>query len=101
MNHFKIGPLEVSRVEETRTIFDATMFYPDLSKDTPGLHASWLAPYFDIAAHSFSCVFQSFVIRHACDGSHVDNVARSSRAHSGKGRLDQLERADQIHGKIS
>ena len=64
MNHFKIGPLEVSRVEETRTIFDATMFYPDLLKDTPGLHASWLAPYFDIAAHSFSCVFQSFVIRH-------------------------------------
>jgi glyoxylase-like metal-dependent hydrolase (beta-lactamase superfamily II) len=64
MDHFCVGPLEVSRVEETRTQFDAGMFYPDLPRDTPPRYASWLAPYFDIAAHSFPCVFQSFVVRH-------------------------------------
>ncbi len=63
MDHFCIGPLEVSRVEETRTQFDAFMFYPDLSRDTPARYASWLAPYFDIDAHSFPCIFQSFVVR--------------------------------------
>lgn len=64
MDHFCIGPLEVSRVEETRTQFDARMFYPELALDTPARYASWLAPYFDIESHSFPCIFQSFVIRH-------------------------------------
>ena len=64
MDHFRIGPLEVSRVEETRTHFDAGMFYPDLPRDAPACHASWLSPYFDIEAHTFPCIFQSFVVRH-------------------------------------
>jgi glyoxylase-like metal-dependent hydrolase (beta-lactamase superfamily II) len=65
MDHFRIGPLEVSRVEETRTNFDAAMFYPDLARDTPARYASWLSCYFDIESHSFPCVFQSFVVRHS------------------------------------
>jgi glyoxylase-like metal-dependent hydrolase (beta-lactamase superfamily II) len=65
MDHFRIGALEVTRVEETRTQFDARTFYPDLSLDTPSRYAAWLAPYFDIAAHTFPCIFQSFVVRHA------------------------------------
>ena len=64
MDHFRVGPLEISRVEETRTQFDAGMFYPDLARDTVARYASWLAPYFDIDTHSFPCVFQSFVVRH-------------------------------------
>jgi glyoxylase-like metal-dependent hydrolase (beta-lactamase superfamily II) len=64
MDHFRIGPLEISRVEETRTQFDAGMFYPELARDTPPRYASWLASYFDIAEHSFPCVFQSFVVHH-------------------------------------
>jgi glyoxylase-like metal-dependent hydrolase (beta-lactamase superfamily II) len=64
MDHFCVGPLEVSRVEETRTQFDAGMFYPELARDTPARYASWLAPYFDFDAHRFPCVFQSFVVRH-------------------------------------
>jgi hypothetical protein len=44
--------------------FDAGMFFPELARDTPARYASWLAPYFDIDAHSFPCVFQSFVVRH-------------------------------------
>jgi len=64
MDDFRIGPLEISRVEETRTQFDAGMFYPELARDTPARYASWLAPYFDLEAHSFPCVFQSFVVRH-------------------------------------
>ncbi len=63
MNDFRVGPLEISRVEETRTQFDAGMFYPDLARDTPARYA-WLAPYFDMQAHSFPCIFQSFVVRH-------------------------------------
>lgn len=64
MDYFRVGPLEISRVQETRTQFDAYMFYPDLPRDTPARYASWLAPYFDIEAHSFPCIFQSFVVRH-------------------------------------
>jgi glyoxylase-like metal-dependent hydrolase (beta-lactamase superfamily II) len=64
MDQFLIGPLEVTRVEETHTQFDARMFYPELPPETPARYASWLAPYFDIAAHTFPCVFQTFVIRH-------------------------------------
>jgi len=64
MDHFRVGPLEITRVEETRTKFDAAMFYPDLPRDTPARYASWLAPYFDIGTHSFPCIFQSFLVRH-------------------------------------
>ncbi len=64
MDHFLIGPLEVSRVQETSTQFDAHMFYPDLALETAPKYASWLAPYFDIAGHSFPCIFQSFVVHH-------------------------------------
>jgi len=64
MDHFCVGPLEISRVEETRTQFDAGMFYPELARDTPARYASWLAPYFDMDAHSFPCVYQSFVVHH-------------------------------------
>jgi glyoxylase-like metal-dependent hydrolase (beta-lactamase superfamily II) len=80
MDHFRIGPLEVSRVEETRTQFDALMFYPELDRDTPARYAPWLAPYFDIEGHSFPCIFQSFVVRHGtttilidtCIGNHKE-----------------------------
>src|SRR5690348_16361356 len=64
MDHFRIGSLEVSRVQETQTQFDAHMFYPDLALETPPRYASWLAPYFDIPGHSFPCIFQSFVVKH-------------------------------------
>jgi len=64
MDNFCVGPLEVSRVEEARTFFDAGMFFPDLPRDAPARYASWLAPYFDIEAHRFPCIFQSFVVRH-------------------------------------
>jgi glyoxylase-like metal-dependent hydrolase (beta-lactamase superfamily II) len=63
MEHFRIGALEVSRVEETRTQFDAAMFYPDLLRDTSARERAWLAPYFDFAEHSFPCLFQSFIVR--------------------------------------
>lgn len=63
MDDFRVGPLEISRVEQTRTQFDAGMFYPELARDTPARYA-WLAPYFDMEAHSFPCIFQSFVVRH-------------------------------------
>ncbi len=80
MDRFRIGPLEVSRVQETHTQFDAHMFYPDLALGVPDKYASWLAPYFDIAAHSFPCIFQSFVVRHGkttilidtCFGNHKE-----------------------------
>lgn len=80
MDCFLIGPLEVSRVEETRVSFDAGMFYPDLPRETPAEHAAWLAPYFDIAAHSFPCIFQTWVVRHGkttilidtCIGNHKE-----------------------------
>jgi glyoxylase-like metal-dependent hydrolase (beta-lactamase superfamily II) len=64
MDHFRVGPLEVSRVQETRTQFDAAMFYPDLPRDAPCRYASWLAPYFDLEGHSFPCIFQSWVVHH-------------------------------------
>lgn len=64
MDHFRVGPLEVSRVQETSTQFDASMFYPDLARSTPERYAAWLAPYFNIDEHSFPCIFQSFVVRH-------------------------------------
>ncbi len=56
--------MEVSRVEEMRTKFDAHMFYPDLARETPPRYASWLAQYFDIPGHSFPCLFQSWVVHH-------------------------------------
>ena len=63
MDYFRLGSLEVSRVEETRTRFSAAEFYPDLPRDVPAQYAEWLAPYFDIEAHAFPCIFQSFVVR--------------------------------------
>lgn len=63
MDHFRLGALEVSRIEETRTQFAGEEFYPNLPREAPVRYAEWLAPYFDIAAHSFPCVFQSFVVR--------------------------------------
>jgi len=63
MDHFRLGSLEVSRIEETRTHFDAAMFYPTWALDARAL-CLVAGPYFDIEAHSFPCVFQSFVVRH-------------------------------------
>ncbi len=64
MDHFRVGPLEVSRVEETRTQFDAAEFYPQLPRGVADHYRAWLEPYFDIEGHRFPCVFQSFVVRH-------------------------------------
>jgi glyoxylase-like metal-dependent hydrolase (beta-lactamase superfamily II) len=65
MDHFRLGPLEISRVEETRTYFDGTMFFPDLTREALEQHRSWLTPHWDYEGHRFPCVFQSFVIKHA------------------------------------
>jgi glyoxylase-like metal-dependent hydrolase (beta-lactamase superfamily II) len=64
MDHFRIGELEVSRVEEFITHFDAPMFYPDLRPEVLHANAGWLRPFFDIAGNQFPCVFQSFVVRY-------------------------------------
>jgi glyoxylase-like metal-dependent hydrolase (beta-lactamase superfamily II) len=63
MDHFCLGPLEISRVEEKRTQFDAGMFYPDLAPGEATRYA-WLGEHFDVEEHSFPCIFQSFVVRH-------------------------------------
>jgi glyoxylase-like metal-dependent hydrolase (beta-lactamase superfamily II) len=65
MDHFRLGPLEIARVEETRTYFDGTMFFPELTRETLEQHRSWLTPYWDYEGHRFPCVFQSFVIKHS------------------------------------
>jgi glyoxylase-like metal-dependent hydrolase (beta-lactamase superfamily II) len=64
MDRFRLGPLEVSRVEETRTYFDGTMFFPGLTRESLEQHRSWLTPHWDYEAHGFPCVFQSFIIKH-------------------------------------
>jgi glyoxylase-like metal-dependent hydrolase (beta-lactamase superfamily II) len=64
MDHFRIGRLEVSRIEEKVHYFDADEFYPDIKRANVQQHASWLAPFFDIPGHRMPCVFQSFVVRH-------------------------------------
>ena len=64
MDRFRIGQLEVARVEEKVHYFDADEFFPDISRTVVQEHASWLAPFFDIAGHRMPCVFQAFVIRH-------------------------------------
>lgn len=79
MEHFRIGPLEVTRVEETRTVFDARAFYPDLALDTPARYASWLAHYFHIAEHAFPCIFQSFVIHHGATTILIDTCFGNDR----------------------
>jgi glyoxylase-like metal-dependent hydrolase (beta-lactamase superfamily II) len=69
MDRFRIGAIEVSRVEEQRIHFDASMFFPDLTRETAARHAEWLAPFFDIDGHRMPCVFQSWVLRH--DGATI------------------------------
>ena len=64
MDRFRIGALEVSRVEEFITHFEANEFYPDLRPETVRENADWLAPFFDIAGNKMPCVFQSFVVQH-------------------------------------
>jgi glyoxylase-like metal-dependent hydrolase (beta-lactamase superfamily II) len=64
MNSFRIGQLEVCRVEEKVHHFDADEFYPDIRRDVIRRHASWLQPFFDISGHRMPCVFQAFVIRY-------------------------------------
>jgi glyoxylase-like metal-dependent hydrolase (beta-lactamase superfamily II) len=64
MNCFRIGQLEVFRVEEKVHHFDADEFFPEIQRDVIQRHASWLAPFFDIAGHRMPCVFQAFVIRY-------------------------------------
>lgn len=64
MDHFRIGRLEVSRIEEKVHYFDADEFYPDIDRANVQRHASWLAPFFDVQGHRMPCVFQSFVVRY-------------------------------------
>jgi len=64
MDRFRIGRLEVSRIEEKVHYFDADEFYPDIKRQVVQEHASWLAPFFDIPGHRMPCVFQSFVVQH-------------------------------------
>jgi glyoxylase-like metal-dependent hydrolase (beta-lactamase superfamily II) len=64
MNSFRIGQLEVFRIEEKIHHFDADEFYPEIRRDVIQQHASWLAPFFDIAGHRMPCVFQAFVIKY-------------------------------------
>src|SRR6187549_3587544 len=64
MDCFRIGRLEVSRIEEKVHYFDADEFYPDIRREVVQEHSSWLAPFFDIAGHRMPCVFQAFVIQY-------------------------------------
>jgi glyoxylase-like metal-dependent hydrolase (beta-lactamase superfamily II) len=64
MDCFRIGGVEVARIEEKIHYFDADEFYPDIRRDVLQEHASWLAPFFDIPGHRMPCVFQAFVVKY-------------------------------------
>ena len=63
MDRFRIGTLEISRVEEFITHFPANEFYPDLTPDILKSNAGWLALFFDIEKNLMPCIFQSFVVQ--------------------------------------
>jgi glyoxylase-like metal-dependent hydrolase (beta-lactamase superfamily II) len=79
MDHFKIGALEVSRVEEFITHFDAKEFYPDLRPETVRENAEWLAPFFDVPGNKLPCVFQSFVVQHAGQTILIDTCIGNNK----------------------
>jgi glyoxylase-like metal-dependent hydrolase (beta-lactamase superfamily II) len=63
MDCFRIGRLDVLRIEEKVHYFEADDFYPDLRRDFVREHAAWLGAYFDVPGHRMPCIFQAFVIR--------------------------------------
>lgn len=61
---FRIGQLEVVRIEEKIHYFGGEEFFPDLRPEFVQQHASWLAPFFDIPGYRMPCLFQAFVVRY-------------------------------------
>ena len=101
MDHFRIGALEVSRVEEFITHFDAKEFYPDLKPETVQANASWLAPFFDIAGNRLPCIFQSFLIHYrgqtilidTCCGNDKERIEMPPAHHLNTPYLNRLKAA--------